>query len=100
MGEVDIQSCGEFTDSVPVHRHRHVQGELLTIHRRDCCNSKCDSCGVDKRLALDCPMEQSDTKTVSWRKYVKATVIGKDGLAKQTTSSAAVTAAETTRSGS
>ena len=67
--------------------NRAVQSEFLTLHKRECSDSKCGECGVDKRLDMKgtCVIDNDSTKYVSYRKYINVDTITKDGTLKQST---------------
>ena len=48
-----------------------VQSEVLTIHKRECCLSLCQNCGINRRLTgMDlCPLESS--AHITYKKYQK-----------------------------
>jgi hypothetical protein len=49
----------------------NVQQEFLRTYRKKCCTGQCSECGVTNRLEpFECPLQISDTKRVSYKKYV------------------------------
>ena len=67
-----------------IDTNRAVHSELLTLHRRECSDSQCDSCGVTQRLKMGstCIIDSNTEKSVSYLKYVLADTITKEGIVK------------------
>ena len=67
--------------------NRAVHSQFITLYKRECSDSKCGECGVDKRLDMNdaCVIDSDSTKYVYYRKYISVDTITKDGTIKQST---------------
>ena len=71
LGEVLSRKIKKENNKPTKSSYGYVQQEFLKIYKKKCCHSKCDECGIKNRLEpFACPLQISDTKRVSYKKYV------------------------------